>query len=90
LLSKKFFKHLEKVRRHEDYQDALQAQVDDRVHLLVRPHHKTVYRLFLDNTTGEAASALRTALTAREKFKAMIIDQRVELTVGGENFTLTQ
>lgn len=64
-VSKKFFKHLEKLKESDDYKEALMEDGS----ILVRPHHKPLYRLFLDNTTGEVASLLRLSLTARESFR---------------------
>ena len=90
MLSKKFFKHLDKVRLSPEYKETLQAKDEHHEKLLVQPHHRSLYRFFMNNTTGEATRALRIAMTAREKFKAMISDHTVELTVGGKQFKLTQ
>lgn len=64
-VSKKFFKHLEKAKDSPEYKEALMEDGS----ILVRPHHKHLYRLFLDNTTGDVASLLRLSLTARESFR---------------------
>lgn len=68
IVSKSFFKRLEKLKSSEEYSEALG---DDGV-LLVRPHHKKLFCLFLNHTTGDATSCLRTAKTARESLKVWL------------------
>jgi len=84
-VSKKFFKHLEKLKGSAEYQEALR---DDGT-LLVRPHHKNLYRLFLDNTSGPAASLLRMSLTTREAFKVWM-EPKLTLKVQKKTFTINE
>lgn len=67
-VSKSFFKQLEKLKGSTEYAEALREDGT----LMVQSHQKRLYRLFLDNTTGDVTSRLRTALTARESFKVWL------------------
>lgn len=84
-VSKKFFKRLGMLKTTPEYQEALTGDGS----LLIRPHHKQLYRLFLDNTTGDVTSALRTALTARESFKVWL-DPTVTVKVSHRTYVLNQ
>jgi hypothetical protein len=82
-VSKSFFKHLEKLKSSEEYAEAL----GNGGVLLVRHHHKKLFDLFLNHTTGDAASCLRTAKTARESFQVWF-EPTLTLRVQKQTFEL--
>lgn len=86
-VSKTFFKRLNKLKDQEEYQ---QAQLEQSDWLQVESHHKTLYCFFLDNVTGDVASALRTAKTARESFRVRVTEQgEVQFRIARVDYVLS-